>query len=66
LIVDDVEDNRAVLSRRFAKRGYFVVEAESGYTALDLVKQQDFDLVLLDVVMPGLNGLEVLKVIRAS
>ena len=66
LIVDDVEDNRAVLSRRFAKRGYCVVEAESGYAALDLVKQQDFDLVLLDVVMPGLSGLEVLKLLRAD
>jgi diguanylate cyclase (GGDEF)-like protein len=66
LVVDDVEDNRALLSRRFAKRGYLVVEADNGSAALDLIAQQDFDLVLLDIMMPGLNGIEVLKRIRAS
>ena len=45
-----------LLSRRFAKRGYLVVEAESGYTALDLIEQQAFDLVLLDILMPGIDG----------
>lgn len=66
LIVDDVADNRTLLSRRFAKRGYQIVEAENGFTALDFIAQQDFDLVLLDIMMPGLNGIEVLKRIRAS
>ena len=66
LVVDDVEDNRALLSRRFAKRGYLVVEADNGSAALDLIAQQHFDLVLLDIMMPGLNGIEVLKRIRAS
>ena len=66
LVVDDVEDNRALLSRRFAKRGYLIVEADNGSAALDLIAQQDFDLVLLDIMMPGLNGIEVLKLIRAS
>jgi diguanylate cyclase (GGDEF)-like protein len=66
LVVDDVEDNRALLSRRFVKRGYLVLEADNGYAALDLIAQQDFDLVLLDIMMPGLNGIEVLKRIRGS
>jgi diguanylate cyclase (GGDEF)-like protein len=65
LIVDDVEDNRALLGRRFAKRGYLVAEAENGYKALDLIEQQAFDLVLLDILMPGIDGIEVLKRIRA-
>ena len=66
LIVDDVEDNRALLGRRFARRGYLVVEAENGLAALDLIEQQDFDLVLLDILMPGIDGIEVLKRIRVT
>lgn len=66
LIVDDVEDNRILLARRFAKHGCVVVEAENGLLALDLIGQQDFDLVLLDIMMPDLDGIEVLKRIRTS
>jgi diguanylate cyclase (GGDEF)-like protein len=66
LVVDDIDDNRTLLNRRFSKRGCVVVEAESGFVALDLIAQQDFDLVLLDIMMPGLNGIDVLKQIRAS
>src|SRR3984893_16322641 len=66
LVVDDLEDNRALLRRRFEKRGYEIVEAHSGSMALDLVAQNDFDLVLLDIMMPGLNGMEVLKTIRTT
>jgi diguanylate cyclase (GGDEF)-like protein len=66
LIVDDIEDNRTLLSRRFTKNGCLIAEAEDGFTALDLIAQQDFDLVLLDIMMPGLDGLEVLKRIRTS
>jgi diguanylate cyclase (GGDEF)-like protein len=66
LIVDDIADNRAVLSRRFSRRGCVVVEAETGSAALDLIAQEEFDLVLLDIMMPGPNGIEVLRQIRAS
>jgi CheY-like chemotaxis protein len=66
LVVDDIEDNRILLSRRFSRRGYLIAEADSGIAALDLIAQQEFDLVLLDVMMPGLNGIDVLKQIRAS
>jgi diguanylate cyclase (GGDEF)-like protein len=66
LIVDDLDDNRALLCRRFGKRGYLIEEAENGFAALELIARQEFDLVLLDIMMPGLNGFEVLKRIRAS
>ena len=64
LIVDDVADNRAILSRRFQKRGFEVAEAESGAAALAAVERELFDVVLLDVMMPDMNGLEVLGRIR--
>ncbi len=66
LIVDDVKDNRAVLGRRFARRGFDIVEADGGARALDLIKLQNFDTVLLDVMMPGIDGLEVLRTIREA
>jgi diguanylate cyclase (GGDEF)-like protein len=64
LIVDDVRDNRVLLRRRFERRGFEVVEAESGLTALDLIDAESFDLVLLDIMMPGIDGIETLKRIR--
>jgi diguanylate cyclase (GGDEF)-like protein len=66
LVVDDIADNRALLSRRFSKRGCVVVEAATGSAALDLIAQEEFDLVLLDIMMPGPSGIEVLQQIRAS
>jgi signal transduction histidine kinase len=64
LIVDDVADNRAVLSRRFQKRGFEIVEAHSGHAALEAIAGDVFDAVLLDVMMPDMDGMEVLKRIR--
>lgn len=64
LVVDDTFDNRSVLRRRLVKRDFTVVEAEDGSQALDLIASQSFDLVLLDVMMPGMSGLEVLTHIR--
>jgi len=66
LVVDDVEVNRALLTRLLTKRGFEVVEADSGLAALELISEQSFDLVLLDIMMPGLDGIEVLKKIRAT
>ena len=65
LIVDDVADNRAILARRFQRHGFEVTEADSGRAALDLIARSKFDTVLLDVLMPDMNGLDVLKQIRA-
>jgi DNA-binding response OmpR family regulator len=64
LVVDDVEDNRTILRRRFTRLGYDVLEAENGDKALSMVAAYPFDVVLLDVMMPGIDGLEVLRRIR--
>ncbi len=60
LVVDDQEDNRAVLERRLRRQGHTVTSAGGGRSALDLVGRERFDLVLLDVMMPDLDGFEVL------
>jgi adenylate cyclase len=64
LVVDDNELNRDMLSRRLRSRGYAVVAAEDGQKALELIRTQRFDLILLDIMMPVLSGLDVLKIIR--
>src|ERR1700761_1630118 len=66
LIVDDISDNRNILKRRFERRGFDVTEAESGLVAIDLITKNTFDLVLLDVMMPGIDGMETLKRIRSQ
>jgi diguanylate cyclase (GGDEF)-like protein len=66
LVVDDAEDNRIILNRRLTKRGFEVVEADNGLAALALIAEQSFDLVLLDIMMPGIDGIEVLKRIRTT
>lgn len=66
LLVDDILDNRVVLNRRLTRRGFEVTEARSGEEALELYANMSFDLVLLDVMMPGISGLEVLTQIRRT
>lgn len=66
LVVDDVRDNREVLTRRLVRRGFEVVEANGGRAALEAVEAQRFDLVLLDIMMPDLSGNLVLQAIRRS
>ncbi len=64
LVVDDIKENREMLARRMARYGYHASTAESGQVALTKIAARSFDLVLLDVLMPGMNGLEVLERIR--
>ncbi len=64
MIVDDVPENRAVLARRLQRRGFDVLEANGGFRALELIREQRFDLILLDWMMPDLSGLEVLRRVR--
>ncbi len=64
LVVDDNELNRDMLSRRLGNRGFAVEVAEDGERGLARIGQQVFDLVLLDVMMPGLSGMEVLRRVR--
>jgi diguanylate cyclase (GGDEF)-like protein/PAS domain S-box-containing protein len=66
LIVDDVEQQRNILSRRLVHRGYDVMVAAEGQEALALIAAGTFDLVLLDIEMPGVGGLEVLTQIRRT
>jgi len=64
LVVDDNEMNRDILARRLKKQGYDVLTASGGEEALELVRGNKFDLVLLDIEMPGVSGIGVLVKIR--
>lgn len=64
LVVEDDIINRDLLQRRLARSGYSVEVAESGQTALEMIKKAEFDLVLLDQMMPGMSGLDLLKLLR--
>ncbi|HML08045.1 MAG TPA: adenylate/guanylate cyclase domain-containing protein [Xanthobacteraceae bacterium] len=66
LVVDDNAANRDVLARRLGREGHRVVTATNGATALDLAAQQDFDVILLDLIMPEMSGFEVLRRLKAD
>lgn len=66
LVVDDDPLNCQFVSRRLAHEGYVASTASGGIAALEMMKRQRFNLVLLDLDMPGLNGLDTLRRIRAN
>jgi class 3 adenylate cyclase len=66
LVVDDDAMNREMLSRRLQKMGYKIREAENGNRALDELKQRPFDLVLLDIIMPELDGFRTLEFMKTD
>jgi adenylate cyclase len=66
LVVDDDEANRDMLSRRLERLGYQVALAEDGRAALDKIAEEPFDLILLDIVMPELDGYAVLLRLKAD
>jgi serine phosphatase RsbU (regulator of sigma subunit) len=66
LVVDDVEANRELLTRRLQRQGHIVDVAENGQQALDLVRSGTWDLVLLDVMMPVLDGIGALTALKAD
>jgi len=66
LVVDDNPENRDVLSRRLMRKGFNVVTAEGGRQALRSIEEQPIDAVLLDIMMPEMSGIEVLKEVRKS
>lgn len=61
LIVDDSEAQREALSALMRARGHQVRTADSGESALELVRQQPPEVILMDVVMPGMNGYQVTR-----
>ena len=66
LIVDDNAANRDVLERRLAREGHQIASATNGASALELVTAQEFDLILLDLIMPEMSGFEVLRRLKAA
>jgi sigma-B regulation protein RsbU (phosphoserine phosphatase) len=64
LVVDDEELNSEALARRLKGHDYEVTIAKSGRQAIELLGERRFELVLLDIMMPGMSGLEVLKFLR--
>lgn len=66
LVVDDDAMNRDMMARRLQRSGFNVTTAENGRVALDLLKQRGFDLILLDIIMPILNGFHTLEFIKAD
>ncbi|MEP7132110.1 MAG: SpoIIE family protein phosphatase [Acidobacteriota bacterium] len=66
LVVDDVEANRDLLTRRLRQLGHSVTSVASGRGALDIVEKQEFDLVLLDIMMPEMDGYEVLARLQGN
>jgi signal transduction histidine kinase len=66
LVVDDESTNRDVLSRRLRRQGHTVVTANSGADALAVMRERPFDLVLLDIMMPDMDGYEVLRRLKSD
>ena len=66
LIIEDQEDIARMYELRFKKEGYRVVSAGNGAWGLKLAHREKFDVIILDIVMPALHGLEALKEIRSS
>ena len=64
LVVDDKPQNRKLLWAILVPEGYAVLEADTGLEALEIIKQGDIDIVLLDVLMPGIDGIETCRRIR--
>jgi diguanylate cyclase (GGDEF)-like protein/PAS domain S-box-containing protein len=66
LVVDDHETSRTLLCRRLARSGFTTFSADGGEQALEQIGKHGFDVVLLDIMMPDIDGITVLKIIRES
>lgn len=64
LVVDDNETNCALLKRQLERQGYTVATATNGPLALRMLKAMPYDLILLDIIMPGMNGFELLEQLK--
>jgi adenylate cyclase len=66
LVVDDNASNRGLLLRRLEREGHQALEANSGQQALQILDTEDVDLILLDLMMPDMNGLQVLQRLKGN
>ncbi len=66
LIVDDDDDFRGTVVRRFGRRGFRIADAASAQEALGLIERRQFDVAIFDMVMPGMSGLELLEKLKAD
>ena len=66
LVVDDHPLNRDMLDRRLTRQGFVVVQASSGTEALQKIRTSSFDLILLDMIMPEMDGFQLLKLIKSD
>jgi len=64
LVVDDEEPLRRLLNKELTRKGFAVEVAPDGKTALSLAKQNTYDVVLLDIMMPGMDGYELARRLR--
>ncbi len=66
LVVDDEPDIVSLVSYNLKKEGFSVTAVHEGGDALDLVKKKEFDLILLDLMLPGIHGMEICRILRAG
>jgi CheY-like chemotaxis protein len=66
LLVDDNDANRRFLSRRLQRRGFEVIEAVDGAAAIDMARAEKPDLILMDMNMPGVDGWEATRRVKAD
>lgn len=66
LVVDDADSNREVMTRILEREGHAVVTAVDGADGLEKLRSEPFDMVLLDVMMPGIDGIEVIQAMNAD
>jgi DNA-binding response OmpR family regulator len=66
MVVDDDQDTVAILSRHLQREGFVPIEATSGAQCLKLVHENEVDVILLDLMMPGMDGFQVVKALKAE
>lgn len=66
LVAEDDDMSRDMLSRRLAKLGYVVIEARNGVEAIDVARNEKPDLILMDVCMPKMDGIEAVRLLKSD
>ena len=66
LVVDDEEPLRRLLKKELSRKGFYVQTAEDGRSALAVLRDEPFDVILLDIVMPGVDGISLMQILKAD